>query len=141
GALHPDALDAALHGGLHGLAHGPPEGHPAGQLLGHALRHQLRVGLGVLHLEDVELYLLAGQLLQVAADPVRLGAAAADDDAGPRRVDVDADAVAGALDLHAGDARPLHALGHHLADGHVFLDVVLVQLVRVPPALEVGGDP
>src|SRR5262249_22044754 len=46
GALHPDALGAALERALHGLAHGPPERHPAGQLLGHALRDQLGVHLG-----------------------------------------------------------------------------------------------
>src|SRR6202012_917063 len=51
GALHPDALRAALDRALHGLAHGAPEGDPARQLLGDALRHELRVHLGVLHLE------------------------------------------------------------------------------------------
>ena len=67
-------------------------------------------------------------------------ATAADDDARPGGVDVDADPVTGALDLDLGDAGPLHALGHELADRDVFLDVVLVQLVRVPPGLVVGGD-
>jgi hypothetical protein len=52
------------------------------QLLGDALRDELGVDLGVLHLEDVELHLLAGELLELAADAVGLGAAAADDDAG-----------------------------------------------------------
>ena len=75
---------------------------PAGQLLGHALRDQLRVDLGVLHLEDVQLHLLAGELLQLATDPVGLGAAAADDDARAGGVDVDADPVTGALDLDLG---------------------------------------
>src|SRR5215475_9642213 len=66
GALHPDALySRALQRRLHGLAHGPAEAHPARQLLGHALRDQLRVRLGVLHLENVELHLLAGELLQL----------------------------------------------------------------------------
>src|ERR1019366_6754556 len=63
-ALHPDPLGSALHRRLHRLAHSPPEGNPAGQLLGYALGHQLGVYLGVLYLEDVELDLLAGQLLQ-----------------------------------------------------------------------------
>src|ERR687893_803392 len=141
GALHPDALDlrAAL-GRLHGLAHGAAEADAARQLLGDTLGDQLRVGLGVLHLEDVQLDLLAGELLELPADAVGLRAAAADDDARPGGVDVDADPVTGALDLHLGDAGPLHALGHELADGHVFLDVVLVQLVGVPPGLVVGGD-
>src|SRR6266852_7116695 len=73
-ALHPDPLGAALHRALDRLAHGPPERNPAGQLLGDALGDQLGVDLGVLHLEDVQLDLLGGQLLEVAADAVRLGA-------------------------------------------------------------------
>src|SRR2546430_8083977 len=139
-ALHPDPAGSALHGRLHGLAHRTPERHPARQLLGHALRDELRVHLGVLDLEDVELDLLAGELFQVAADPVGLGAASPDDDAGPGRVDVHPDPVPGALDLHLGDAGPLHAALQHPADGHILGDVVLVQLVGVPPALEVFGD-
>ena len=110
------------------------------KLLGHTLGHQLRLRLGVLHLEDVQLHLLAGQLLQVGPDAVGLGAAAADDDARPRGVDVDADPVAGALDLHVGDAGALQTGGQQPTDRHVFLDVVLVLLVGVPPGLPVGGD-
>jgi hypothetical protein len=71
----------------------------------------LGVDLGVLDLEDVELHLLSGQLLQAAAQPVGLGAAAADHDAWTSGVDVDSYSVSGALDLHSGDAGPLHALG------------------------------
>src|SRR5918997_5995306 len=128
-ALHPDALDlrAAL-GRLHRLAHGATEADAAGELLGDALGDQLRVGFGVLHLEDVQLHLLAGELLQLAADAVCLGSAAADDDARARGVDVDADTVTGPLDLHLGDAGPLHALAEQLADGDVLADVGLVQL-------------
>ena len=133
GALHPDALDArALLRRLHRLAHRAAEADAAGELLGHALGDELRVGLGVLDLEDVQLHLLAGELLELAADAVGLGAAAADDDARTGGVDVDADAVTGALDLHLGDAGALHALAHQLADGDVFLDVVGVELVGVP---------
>ena len=95
---------------LHALTHGATEGDAGGQLLGDGLGHQLSVDLGVLDLEDVQLDLLAGQLLQVAADTVGLGAAAADDDARTRGVDVDADAVTGALDLNLRDAGALHAL-------------------------------
>src|SRR5690606_3405322 len=88
-ALHPDALDLRrAHGRLDGLAHRAPEGHAVGQLLGHALRDQLRVGLGVLDFEDVELDLLAGQLLQRTANAVRLSTTTADHDARPGGVDV-----------------------------------------------------
>src|SRR6185503_4020544 len=65
---------------------------------------------------------------------------AADDDARPRGVDVDADPVPGALDVHLGDAGPLEPLGHHLADLDVLRDVVLVKLVRVPARFPVGRD-
>src|SRR5215212_6658065 len=94
GALHADALDlrAAL-GRLHGLAHGATEAHAAGQLLGHGLRDELGIGLGVLDLEDVQLHLLAGELLQLAPDAVGLRATTPDDDARAGGVDVDADAV------------------------------------------------
>src|SRR5690606_19857218 len=140
GALDPDTLRAGPHRGLLRLAHRPAERHPGGQLLGHALGHQLRVGLGVLHLEDVQLHLLAGQLLQLAANALRLGAVTADHDARPRGVDVDADPVPGALDLHRGDTGPLQALQQRLADLDVLAHVVGVLLVGVPAALVVGRD-
>src|SRR6476469_2816448 len=144
-ALDPDALGTRAHRGLHGLLHRPTELHATGELLGHALRDELGVDLGVLDLEDVQLDLLAGELLELAAQAVGLGAAATDDDARARGVDVDADAVTRALDLHLGDAGALHALGHELADRHVFLDVVAVALndlgaVSEPTALVLGRD-
>src|SRR3954452_20468864 len=139
-ALDPDALGTRAHRGLHRLAHGAAELHAAGQLLGHSLGHQLGVHLGVLDLEDVELDLLAGELLELAADAVRLGATATDHDARARGVDVDPHPVAGALDLDLGDAGTLHALGEQLADGDVLTDVALVELVGVPAGLVVGGD-
>src|SRR5699024_4152965 len=111
GALHPDALGAAALGGLHALTHRAAEGHPAGELLGDPLGDELSVDLGVLHLDDVQLHLLAGELLQLAAQPVRLGATAADDDARARGVQVDTDPVAGPLDDHLGDAGTLQPGG------------------------------
>src|SRR6478735_1776229 len=139
-ALDPDALGTRAHRGLHGLLHRAAELHAAGELLGNTLGDQLCVDLGLLHLEDVQLHLLAGELLQLATQAVGLGATATDDDAGTRGVDVHTDAVAGALDLHLGDAGALHALGQEATDGDVLTDVGLVELVGVPPALVVGGD-
>ncbi len=99
-ALHPDSLDAgALQRRLHALAHRAPEADAVGQLLGDTLGHELCITFGVLHLEDVQLHLLVRELLQLTADAVGLGAATADDDAGTRGVDVNADAVTRALDL------------------------------------------
>src|SRR6185436_13891646 len=141
GALDPDALGAGALGGLHALAHGATERDAGRELLGDTLGDQLRVDLGVLDLEDVQLDLLAGELLELAAQAVGLGAAATDDDARAGGVDVHADPVTGALDLDLGDSGALHALGQQLADGDVLADVRLVQLVGIPPALVVGGDP
>ncbi len=140
GALHPDALGATLHRRLHGLAHRPPEADPARQLLGHTLRDELGVHLGVLHLEDVELDLLAGQLLKVATDAIGLGATAPDDDPGTGGVDVHPQPTLGALDVDPADTRALHAPGHHLSDLHVLADVRLVLLVGVPAGGELRGD-
>src|SRR5690349_14666029 len=139
-ALDPDALGTGAHRGLHGLLHRTTELHATGELLGNTLGDELSVDLGVLDLEDVQLDLLAGELLELGAQAVGLGAAATDDDARASRVDVHADTVTGALDLDLGDAGPLHALGEQLADRDVFADVGLVQLVGVPTRLVVGRD-
>ena len=63
---------------------------------------------------------LLGELLELAADAVGLRAAAADDDARPGGVDVDADAVPRALDLDTWlmPARSM-PLDMQLADRHV----------------------
>src|SRR5690606_37287678 len=94
--LDAHALGAGALSALQALAHRAAEGHARRELLGDALGDQLRVGLGVLHLEDVQLDLLAGELLQLTADALGFGAAAADDDAGTRGVDVHPHAVTGA---------------------------------------------
>src|SRR5699024_297520 len=139
-ALTPDPLRATAHRRLHRLAHRPTELHAARELFGHPLGNQLGIGLGVLDLQDVELNLLPGQLLQVTPHPLRLGTAAADDDARTSSVDVHPHPVTGPLDLDLADAGPLHALGQHPADLYILADIALVELVRVPPALMVGRD-
>jgi hypothetical protein len=104
------------------------------ELLGDALGDELGVDLGVLDLEDVQLHLLAGQLLQLAADALRLGAVAADDDARTRGVQEDGDALGATLDLDGADAGALEVLGQPLADLDVLGDQLGVVLVGVPAA-------
>ena len=145
-ALHADALGAGALRRLHALAHGATERDAGSELLGDALRDELGVHLGVLDLEDVQLNLLAGELLEVGAKLVRLGAAAADDDAGARRVKVDADALARALDLHLGHACALEARRHESADLDVLDHVVAVALALLgrigePTRPVIGRDP
>src|SRR5690606_17161356 len=130
---------------LEALAHGATERDAGAELLGDALSDELGLGLGVLHLEDVELDLLAGELLEVRADALGLGAAATDDDTGARRVDVHADAITGALDLDLRDARTVELRLQHLADLDVLGHEVGVTLtglgrVREPPRGVVGRD-
>src|SRR5690606_25595699 len=144
GAAHVGAAQAAgavdldaRHGtgpqpGLHRLRHGTTEGDTVAQLLGDALGDELRIRFGVAHLEDVQLHLLAGELLQLTADAVGLRAAAADHDARPGGVDVDPHPVTSALDLHLGDAGALHAGVQQLADLDVLGHVVGIGLVCVP---------
>jgi hypothetical protein len=139
-ALHPDALGPALHGRVDRPAHGPAERDPARELLGHALGDQLGVGLGPLDLEDVQGDLLAGDLVQVGPDLVRLGPPAADHHARTGGVDVDPHPVAGALDVDPGDAGVAEPLLEVAADLDVLVQVLPVVLVAVPARLPVGGD-
>src|SRR5699024_9429218 len=105
------ALDLRLtHCTLDRLAHSTAECNTVHQLLGDGLSHQLSVGINVLDFEDVELDLLAGELLELAADAVSLGATTADHDARTCGVDVDAHTVVRALDDHVRQARALAAL-------------------------------
>ena len=101
---------------------------------------ELCVDLSVLHFQDVELDLLAGQLLEVEAELVRFGSAATDDDARASGVKVDSDLLTCALDLDPRYASTFHLLVHHLADHHIFFDVILVELLCVPTRLVLSGD-
>src|SRR5262249_24540889 len=92
------------------------------------------------HLANAQLHLLAGQRLEVLADPVGIGATPTDHDARAGRVDRHRHPVAGALDLDPADPGAVHALGEELADRHVFADVRLVQLGGEPSTLVVGRD-
>ena len=111
------------------------------ELVGDALRDQRRVELGLLDLLDVELHVgVVGDAAELAAEPVGLGAAAADDDARTGRVHVDPEPVAGALDLDAAHGRSLE-LGHQVvADLPVLDHRVLVVAVVEPARLPVGRD-
>src|SRR4030095_17234143 len=90
--------------------------------------------------EDVQGGRLAGHLVEVGADAVGLGAAAADDHARPRGVDVDPHPVAGALDLHRGDAGVAQFALQVAADLDVLVQVLLVVLLAEPARLPVGGN-
>src|SRR5690606_9470343 len=141
-ALHLDALRPGLQRVLDGTLHGPPEGDPGGELVGDALRDEGGVELGLLDLLDVELDLgVAGDLGQPAPEAVGLAPPAADDDAGARGVDVDAQPVPGALDLDPADGR-VRQLGHQVVPDLPVLDDVVRVLVAIgePAGLPLGRD-
>ena len=122
-----------------------PEAHRERAQAWFALRDELSVSLGVLHLEDVQLDLLSGELLEVGTNALGLGATATDHDARTGGVDVDADAVTRALDLDAGHTGTVELRLQELADldvlGHV-VGVTLARLGRVgePTRHVVRGD-
>src|SRR6185503_19099020 len=99
GHPHLDALGAEAQRRLDGLAHRTPERHAFLELHGDRFTDELRVELGLLNLEDVDEHLAARRLLQLLPELVHFRALAADDDARPRRVDVDLQLVRRALDV------------------------------------------
>ena len=78
--LHLDTLGTHAHGRGYGHLHGAAERYAALQLAGDVLTDDDGVYFGTLHLEDVDLNLLAGELLQLLLQFVDLLAALADDD-------------------------------------------------------------
>src|SRR5207302_10108859 len=84
---------------------------------------------------------VVGDLGQVGAQAVRLRPAPADDDAGPRRVEVDPQPVPGALDLDAAHRRRLQLRHQVVADLPVLHHGVLIVPIVEPPGLPVRGDP
>src|SRR4029077_2916222 len=88
-----------------------------GELVGDALREQHRVDLGLLDLLNVELDLwVPADLAQSFAQALGLRAAATDDDARARGPHVDAQPIAGALDLDAAHRGALELALQVVAD-------------------------
>ncbi|SIA88654.1 Uncharacterised protein [Mycobacteroides abscessus subsp. abscessus] len=122
GHLDTNALGASALRGLDALTHRTTEGHA-----------------------NVQLNLLARQLLELDAQAVGLCTTATDDDARASGVQVDANAVTRALDAHLGDAGALEVVGQELADRDVFGHVIRVALslgggVGEPARPVVSGD-
>ena len=142
GALNPDALGAGLASGLDGLAHGATEGDAALELLGDGLGDEVGVELGALDLDDVDGDLTLGglgDLLEVGAETVDLGALLADDDAGTSGVDGDLHLVAGALDVDARKRGARETLLEIRADLDVVAEVLGIVLIGVPTGTPLLG--
>ena len=140
GALDADAERAALAGGLDGLAHRAAEGDAAFELLGDGAGDQRGIELGALDLDDFDVDLAGGDLRDLLAERVDLGALLADHDAGTGGRDDDLGLVAGALDLDLGDGGAGELLLEETTDGEVVLEGLGVILIGVPAAAPVFGD-
>ena len=121
-ALDLDAVDAERHGDLDGLFDGAAEGDAALKLERDVLGDKLGLDLGLLHFLDVEEDFLAGELAELDLHILDLLALLADDNAGAGGEDLDANAVAGALNEDARHRGLLELLHQGGAD-----DLVLVE--------------
>src|SRR5690606_32818858 len=141
GAVDADALGTEAHRRLHGALHGAAERDAALQLLGDRLRDQLGVGLGLAHLDDVQVRLRPGHLGQLAAQLLDVGALLADDQARTRSVNGDAALLVRALDHDLRDGGLLQLLLEILADLQVLVQQLAVLAgvgvpARVPGAVD-----
>src|SRR5262249_3654117 len=140
GAADLDPLGAEAQGRLDPLLHRAPERHAALELQGDRLGDELGVRLRPLDLDDVDVDLGLGPLLELVAQLVHFRAALADDDPRPGGLDVDLHPVGEPLDVHLGDACVREAALQLLAELDVLVQERLVLLgrepARVPGAVE-----
>src|SRR5215218_3046443 len=138
-ALDPGPLGTAPHGARERPLHGAPERGPAHELLGYRLGDEAGVELRARDLAHVDLDLLPGDALEVVPEGVHLAAALADDDAGPRGVDVHRDLtlLGGLADLDVGYSGPGELLLDVIPDLEVLPEKLGEVPIRVPAALEV----
>ena len=116
-----------------------PERGAAHELLGDGLGDEAGVELRTGDFPYVDLHLLAGEPLELAAQGVDLAAALADHDAGPGGVDIyrDLTLFGGLPDLDVGYAGPGELLLDVVPDLEVLAEELGVVPVRVPTALEI----
>src|SRR6478609_668964 len=136
---HADPLRAHPHRALHRALHGAAEADALLELPGDVVRHQLRRELGPLDLLDVDRRLLGGQLRQLVAELVHLGAALADHHARSPGVDRHGHLARLPLDLDLRDRR-MAETGHEvLADELILLEEGR-HVLRREPARRPGLD-
>src|ERR1700712_1999079 len=114
----------------------PPKRHAALELLGDALGNEVRIGLGLAHLDDVDVHLAVGEGLHLGADLVDVSALLADHDARTGGVDRHAAFAVRTLDDHLADGGLLEVLEQRRANLEVFLEqVAVLALVGEPAAV------
>ena len=140
GNLNLDALGTHAHRRSDGRLHGAAERNAALELTGDVLADDDGIHLGTLHLEDVDLNLLAGELLELLLQLVDLLAALADDDARTGRRDRNRNQFQRALDDDLRDAGLLQTDVQILADLGVFDELVGEILATEPVGIPTADD-
>jgi hypothetical protein len=133
-----DTLGTGTHGGGDGVLDGTTILDAAFNLFGDVLSNEDGVHLGALHLADVDLDILAGELLEFLAQFVDLGASTTDDETRTGGVDGDGEQFEGTLNINLGDAS-LGETGVEILTNLVVLNELLFKSssakpVRIPSA-------
>src|ERR1700722_10207030 len=145
-AVDADAAGTQPHRRLHRTLHGAAKGDAALELLGDRFGDQLRVELGLADLDDINDDVGLGELGDLLAQLLDVGALLADHHAGPRRLNGDAALLVRPLDDDLGDRRLLELLHQLGAD----LDVLEQQTsifvlagvpARIPGAVDAEPQP
>jgi hypothetical protein len=136
-AVDADTAGAETHRRLHGTLHGATERDAALELLGDRFSDQGRVELRLADFDDVDHDVRRGDVGDLLAQLVDVGALLADHDARTGRMDRHAALLVRTLDHDAGDGRLLELLVQDLAD----LDVLVQELAVFLLASEPTGVP
>src|SRR5438105_2705519 len=136
-AVDADAFRAEPHRRLHRALHGAAERDAALELLGDRFGDQGGVELGLADFDDIDDDVGGGDVGDLLAQLVDVGALLADHDAGTRRVDRDAALLVRTLDHDARHRRLLQFLVQDLAD----LDALVQELAVLAFACEPAGIP
>src|SRR4051794_17329721 len=136
-AVDTDAFGAKPHRRLHRALHGAAERDAALELLRDGFGDQGGVEFGLADFDDIDDDVGGGDLGNLLAQLVDVGALLADHDAGARRMDGHAALLVRTLDHDPGDRRLLQLLVQHLAD----FDILVQQLAVFVLAGEPTGIP
>lgn len=133
-----DTLGTGTHGGGDGVLDGATILDAAFNLLGDILGHEDGVHLGALHLADVNLNILTGELLELLAEFVNLRTGTTDNQTRTSGVDGDGEQLQGTLNVNLGDAS-LGKTGVEILTDLVVLNELLFKSssakpVRIPSA-------
>lgn len=99
-----DTLGTGTHGVTDGIAGGTAVIDTTLDLAGDAVGDDSSLHVGATYLEDIDLDLLVGDLLELLLELIHLATAGADDTSGACGADGDGDELEGTLDDDAGDA-------------------------------------